>query len=114
VALAYNYPDEYLGAVPSGNKKLEAGTSRSIDLSLSGLKPGTIFKIEILDKDHGNIHNYWEAMGKPEPPTREQIKVMKDVANSLKTEIIVADDKGNFNYKHTITPWSLVLIEQIN
>jgi len=114
VALAYNYPEEYMSAVPAGTKKLENGSSKALDFSLSGLKPGAIFKIEILDKDHGNIYNYWDAMGKPEPPTREQIKVMKDVANSLKTEIIVADDKGNLSYKHTITPWSLVLIEQIN
>jgi xylan 1,4-beta-xylosidase len=114
VAIAYNYPDEYMGAVPAGNKKLENGTSKTLDFSLSGLKPGTIFKIEILDKDHGNIHPYWETMGKPEPPTREQIKVMKEVANRLNTEIMAADEKGNFNLKHTISPWSLVLIEQIN
>ena len=53
-------------------------------------------------------------MGKPEPPTREQIKVMKDAANNLKTEIVVADENGNLTIQHTITPWSVVLIEQIN
>ena len=86
----------------------------TMDFSLSELKPGNIFKIEILDKDHENIHNYWVPMGKPEPPTREQIKTMKEFANILKTEVIAADKNGNFNYKQTITHWSVVLIEQVN
>ena len=114
VALAYNYPKEYYGSVPAGNNKLEEGTSRVLDFTLTGLQAGKMFKIEILDKDHGNIHNSWEAMGKPEPPTREQIKVMKKAANALKTELVSADKDGNLSIKHEITPWSLVLIEQIN
>ena len=114
VALAYNYPDEYLGAVPSGRNKLEKGSSKNLDFTLTGLKAGSTFKIQILDKDHGNIHNYWEEMGKPASPTREEIKVMKTVANNLKTEIIVVDKTGNLNFQHLISPWSLVLIEQIN
>ncbi|MDW7691171.1 hypothetical protein R9C00_19535 [Flammeovirgaceae bacterium SG7u.111] len=113
-ALAYNYPKEYEGAVPAGRNKLEKGTSKSLQFSLSGLKPGTQFKIETLDKDHGNIHNYWEAMGKPEPPTREQVKVMKDFANTLKTEILTVGSDGNLTIEQTLTPWSVVLIEQIN
>lgn len=114
VALAYNYPKEYYGSVPAGNNKLEEGTSRMLDFTLKGLPAGKMFKIEILDKDHGNIHNYWEAMGKPQSPTREQIKVMKKAANALKTEVVSADKDGNLVIKHEITPWSLVLIEQIN
>lgn len=113
-ALAYNYPKEYEGAVPSGNNKLETGTSKSLNFLMSGLKPGTQFKIEVLDKDHGNIHNYWEKMGKPEPPTREQVKVMKHFANSLKTEIVSVGKDGNLKMMKELTPWSVVLIQQIN
>lgn len=114
VALAYNYPEEYYNSVPRGNNKREEGTAKDLNFNLTDLQPGTMFKIEILDKDHGNIHNSWEAMGKPEPPTREQIKVMKKAANALKTELVSADKDGNLSIKHEITPWSLVLIEQIN
>ncbi|MDV7139115.1 hypothetical protein R3X28_09520 [Maribacter sp. TH_r10] len=114
VALAYNYPEEYVNAVPSGTNKREEGTSKKLELSFTDLAPGTLFKIEIMDKDHGNIHNFWEAMGKPEPPTREQIKVMKDYANTMKTEFLFADAKGELVIEHEIAPWSLVLIEQTN
>ncbi|MCG1037426.1 GH39 family glycosyl hydrolase [Polaribacter sargassicola] len=114
VALAYNYPVEYEDAVPSGSNKREKGTNKELNFTLKGLDAGTMFKIEILDKDHGNIHNYWEAMGKPEPPTREEIKEMKEYANTMKTTYVKADKKGVLTINHQITPWSLVLIEQVN
>ncbi|WP_103191465.1 GH39 family glycosyl hydrolase [Formosa algae] len=114
VALAYNYPKEYEDAVPSGSNKREDGSNKTLDFSLTGLKAGTLFEIEILDKDHGNIHSFWEDMGKPEPPTREQIKVMDAYANTMKTDYIKADKNGVLKIKQEITPWSLVLIKQIN
>ncbi|WP_299780823.1 hypothetical protein [uncultured Formosa sp.] len=114
VALAYNYPKEYENAVPSGTNKREEGTNKKLNFSLTGLKAGATFEIEILDKDHGNIHNFWEAMGKPEPPTREQIKTMKTYANTMKIDTVKADKKGVLKINQEITPWSLVLIKQIN
>ncbi|MDN3665549.1 hypothetical protein ACFFU1_16350 [Algibacter miyuki] len=114
VALAYNYPVEYENAVPAGTDKRESGTAKKLDFTLTGLEANTMFEIEILDKDHGNIHNFWESMGKPEPPTREEIKVMKTYANTMKTEFVKADSNGNLTINRSITPWSLVLIKQIN
>ncbi|MEI6865255.1 hypothetical protein [Flavicella sp.] len=114
IALAYNYPEEYENSVPSGSNKREIGTSKQLDFKLINLKPGAMFKIEILDKDHGNIHNYWESIGKPEPPTREQIKIMKKEANNLKTWVALVDETGNLIIDHELTPWSVMLIEQVN
>ncbi|MFI3291987.1 MAG: glycoside hydrolase [Rikenellaceae bacterium] len=113
-AIAYNYPAEYEQSVPRGADKRESGTSKQLDLTLRGLKPGAMFKIETLDKDSGNIINYWESMGKPEPPTREQVKVMKSYAENLRTVMVSADKNGNCTIKQELTPWSVVLIEQIN
>ncbi|WP_282123093.1 GH39 family glycosyl hydrolase [Algibacter mikhailovii] len=116
-ALAYNYPEDYYNAVPSSIRKIEKyeeGSTRHLKLKLTDLKPGAQFKIETLDKDHGNIYNYWEELGKPEPPTREQIKVMKEFAENLNTEIITADEKGVIKIDKELSPWSLVLIEQVN
>jgi len=117
VALAYNYPEEHYKAVPKSIRKIEKyydGSSRQLDLNISDLKPGTMFKIEVLDKDHGNIYDYWEAMGKPEPPTREQVKVMKKVAENLKTSTVTAGEDGRLRIQQELSPWSVVLIEQIN
>ncbi|MDW5288282.1 GH39 family glycosyl hydrolase [Formosa sp. PL04] len=114
VALAYNYPKEYENAVPSGSNKREEGTNKKLDFSLTGLEAGATFEIEIMDKDHGNIHNFWEDMGKPEPPTREQIKMMKVYANTMKTNYVNADKDGVLKIKQELTPWSVVLIKQVN
>ncbi|MCB4807960.1 hypothetical protein LG651_06820 [Tamlana sp. 62-3] len=114
VALAYNYPKEYENAVPSGSNKRESGTSKPLNFTIKNLKPGALFELEILDKDHGNIHNFWETMGKPEPPTREQIKTMKVFANTMDKKFIKANNNGVLTINHEITPWSLVLIKQIN
>ena len=117
VALAYNYPEDHYKAVPASIKKIdkyERGETRQLTMELTNLKPGTQFKLETLDKDHGNIYNSWENMGKPEPPTREQIKVLKKAAEALNTEIITVGDNGKFNINRVMSPWSVVLIEQIN
>ncbi|WP_083191615.1 GH39 family glycosyl hydrolase [Formosa haliotis] len=113
-ALAYNYPKEYENAVPSGTNKREEGSSKALAFTVKGLPAGSTFEIETLDKDHGNIHNYWEAMGKPEPPTREQIKTMKAYANTMKMETLKADKNGVLTLKQELTPWSVVLIKQVN
>jgi xylan 1,4-beta-xylosidase len=117
VALAYNYPEDHYNAVPSSIKKIEKyeeGATRQLNFTLSDLKPGIQFTIETLDKDHGNIYNEWEKMGKPEPPTREQIKVLKMAANALHTEIVEADATGKLTINREMSPWSLVSIRQIN
>ncbi|SHJ76641.1 xylan 1,4-beta-xylosidase [Reichenbachiella agariperforans] len=117
VSLAYNYPEDHYKAVPSSIRKIdkyENGKSRQLKFKLTDLKPGAQFKLEVLDWESGNIYNYWESMDKPEPPTREQIKVMKQYAENLKTELVTADKKGNIEIDRELTPWSLVLIEQID
>ena len=58
-AVAFNYPSEYEEAVPSAanfNNYMQA-SSKKVDLALKGLKPGTVFEIEILDKEHGNVYS---------------------------------------------------------
>ena len=114
VALAYNYPKEYENAVPSGTNKRENGTSKQLKFKLKDLKPGSVFEFEVLDKDHGNIHNVWEAMGKPEPPTREEIKFLKKEASNLKTWTAIVDEKGNLVIDQELSPWAVMLIKQLN
>lgn len=117
VALAYNYPEDHYQAVPSSIRKIDKyqnGKSRQLDFTISNLKPGTMFKLEVLDWESGNIYNYWESMGKPEPPTREQIKVMKQYSENLETELVTVNQNGKLGIKRALSPWSLILIEQIN
>ncbi len=116
VALGYNYPAEHMTSGPNTRSmsKIKEYASKPMTLELTDLAPGATFKMEILDAESGNIHDYWRAMGSPEPPTREQVKVMKEYAENLRTEVFVADKDGKLTIKHDLTPWSVVLIEQVN
>ncbi len=115
VALGYNYPDEYATSVPRGSldPKIKC-SSKPMTLELTDLAPGAMFKMEILDETSGNVLEYWKSMGSPEPPTREQVKLLKDYAENLRTVTFRADKEGKLTINHELTPWSLVLIEQIN
>ena len=69
------YPDEYRDAVPSArnlNNYMEGVSSKQLDLRLTGLRPGAVFEIETLDKDHGNAYDEWIRMGKPHSPNRAE------------------------------------------
>lgn len=115
VALAFNYPDEYIDAVPSAknfNNYMNA-SSKLLDLTFEGLVPGTSFIIEILDKDHGNVYDDWVKIGKPHSPSRQQTEYLKSKAWGTVKEIICADDKGNLVLKRELKPWACVLIKEL-
>ncbi len=115
VALAYNYPKEHEFTVPRNNldPKIKC-SSKQMKLELADLKPGTMFKMEVLDEKSGNILEFWKSMGSPEPPTREQVKIMKNYAENLRTETFVADANGKLTINYELTPWCVALIEQVN
>jgi xylan 1,4-beta-xylosidase len=117
-ALAYNYPPEERIALPLTDTLEQAdaldasGSARGLDLHLRGLPPGTPFLIETLDQHHGDPIPVWESMGKPEPPSREQTRLLRETAWATQKEVIRADDAGALDLHRTIAAWSLVLIKQ--
>jgi xylan 1,4-beta-xylosidase len=118
IALAYNYPPEEKIAIPLSDTLQQAdaldasGSPRDLSLRLRGLPPDTPFLIETLDRDHGDAVAFWESMGKPDPPTREQTRLLREAAWATKKEIVRTDTTGTLDLHRPIAPWSLVLIKQ--
>jgi len=118
-ALAYNYPPEEKIAIPLTDTLEQAdaldasGSARNLDLRLRGLPPGTAFLIETLDQQHGDAVPVWEAMGKPEPPTREQTRLLREAAWATQKEVVRVDDSGTLVLRRSLAAWSLVLIKQM-
>jgi xylan 1,4-beta-xylosidase len=119
-ALAYNYPLEMKAALPKTSSVEEAdqivasGLARPLDLELSGLPPGAPFALETLDADHGNAVSVWEKMGRPEPPNREETRVLREAAWATKKELLRADSSGHLHIQRLLNPWSLLLVSQIS
>ena len=118
-ALAYNYPPEVPVALPGtssladADKMTETGSARELSLVLTGLPPGTAFEIETLDRDHGNTTAAWEAMGKPDPPTREQTAALKAAAWNTKKELLQSDAKGTVTVLRPLQAWTVMVIRQL-
>lgn len=114
-AVAFNYPAEYEEAVPSSKnaKNYMDASSKQLDVTLTGLQPGTVFVLEILDKDHGNIYDAYQALGAPHSPTREQTAYLKQKAWGTKKETLKVADDGTLNVKRELLPWTCMLIKEL-
>jgi xylan 1,4-beta-xylosidase len=117
--LAYLYPPQVKISPPVSTSLADAeammtnGTPEPLKMVLNRLPPNARIQVETLDRTHGNAVAAWEAIGKPEPPTREQTAVLRRDAEAVKTEIFHADPSGRFVLERPIEPWSLVLIQQL-
>jgi xylan 1,4-beta-xylosidase len=87
---------------------------RDFTLNLKHLPAKASFLVETLDKTHGDAVAAWEAMGKPEPPNREQTEALRKLAWSTKKQIMQSDATGILHVDMKLPAWSVVLIRQIN
>lgn len=113
-ALAFNYPQEYEEAVPSSAnaKNYMDASPKEINFTLEGLQPGTIFAVEILDKEHGNAYDDYQTIGAPHAPSRQQTAWLKTAAWGTKKEVLKADAEGKLTVRMNLKPWTCVMINQ--
>ena len=119
-AVAWHYPPEMpqtvLASFDSRDKAYETlalGKPMPLNIELTGLKPGAKVLVETLDKHNGNAMGVWEAMGKPENPTREQIRLLREKAAATRQEHFAADASGTFKLQRAIGPWNVVLVREM-
>jgi xylan 1,4-beta-xylosidase len=117
--VAYNYPPEMKVSLPVTNALAAAdaidasGSARELTLNLEHLPAGASFEVEVLDRQHGDAVAAWEAMGRPEPPTREQAAELRKLAWNTKKEVLQADKDGQLHFSFNMPAWSLVLVKQM-
>jgi xylan 1,4-beta-xylosidase len=117
--VAYNYPPEMKVSLPVSKTLAAAdaidasGSARELTLDLDHLPAGASFEVEVLDRQHGDAVAAWEAMGRPEPPTREQTAELRKLAWNTKKEVLQADENGRLHFSYSMPAWSLVLVKQM-
>lgn len=114
-ALAFNYPEEYEIAVPSAKNfsNYMDASSKKLNMSLEGLKPGATFIVETLDKNHGSVYDDYVEIGAPHSPTREDIAYLKQKAWETKKETLRVDENGTLTLNCELLPWTCVLIKEL-
>ncbi len=119
-AIAYNYPPEITAALPKTpdveemDKLMATGSARKLGLSLTGLPPDAVFSVEVLDLEHGNPVAAWEKMGRPEPPNREETRLLKEAAWATAKSTLKADAEGNLKIEQELPPWAVMLVDQVS
>lgn len=114
-ALVYNYPKEYEERVPSSAnfRNYMDASSKQLDIILEGLKPGTTFIVETLDKEHGNVHDVYVEIGAPHSPSHEEVAYLKQKAWGTKKETLRVTNDGTLTLKREILPWTCMMIKEL-
>jgi xylan 1,4-beta-xylosidase len=120
-ALAYHYPAEEPRSVPASfdDRELARATQakghpRRLDLAVSGLRPGVRFAVEVLDGENGDAIGAWHRLGEPATPTREVTAQLDRMARATAVEPAIAGPDGVVRVDRVVSPWSLVLLRQLD
>lgn len=120
-AIAYNYPKDFETTVPihyypdfEGAKAIEnIGKSNKVDIVFKNLAPNATIEMEYVDSNNGSAMNLYDKMKRPSSPSREEVKQLKEAANSTKISSAKADENGNYHLIITLQPWSFLAIREL-
>lgn len=119
--LLYNYPGEAISAVPispypqrqTAKDFQGIGSSAEIALKMTGLSCGALFRVEILDEEHGNVIRGWESCGCPKNLTKEQETMLRCCGEELGSDMLKADNAGVLELDLTLRPWNVIMITEL-
>lgn len=86
-----------------------AGEAKEMTLALRGIDTPHRARIRRVDHDHGSALTAWEAMGRPDFPTREQQEQLRKAGESAPPEIRRL--RADASVKISIPPQGLALVE---
>lgn len=116
-AVFFNYPDSMgtksVGGADSyadARRHREEGPARRIWHTISGLTPGAIYDVEILDWDHGNVAEAWHQMGEPLNLSRQDVVDLKALADSLDRRSLEVDDDGLLTIDIELPAWAVASV----
>ena len=114
-AVFFNYPQDMNGAsvgtrdTYAQTRDLAAmGPSRRVRHEARGLTPGAVFRVTVLDLEHGNVVEEWDRLGAPLNLMREQTEHLRSVADALATSTLTADGDGVLTIDVELAPWAVM------
>lgn len=114
-ALAFNYPKEFENHVP-GTADINdyyKTSGKTLNFTLTGLKPGAVFQLDLLDNEHGDVIADYKAMGRPHHPSKSQVDFLRQKGYATQKWMMKADENGELVVNRELAPWSLLLIKEM-
>lgn len=116
-AVFFNYPDD-MGTRAVGSettyeatrKLARIGSGRRIRHTVEGLAPGTVFRVESIDWEHGNVAEAWHRMGEPLNLTPAQTAELRTAADALRTTTLTVSEAGVLDIDVDLPPWAVLSI----
>jgi xylan 1,4-beta-xylosidase len=107
----WNYAPPYGTGATYTPPPANLGLSKSFILKLDGIKPNASAQIWRVDADHGNVIKTYDAMGRPQFPSRDQITKLRAAGKSSPPQNI---SFNNGSLSISIPPQGLVLIKVVS
>lgn len=85
----------------------EAGAPKQVQFAFQHLSGQSHLRVQILDREHGSALTAWEALGRPDSPTRDQQQQLREQAK-LPPSILVP-----LSASIALPPHSLALVEPV-
>jgi xylan 1,4-beta-xylosidase len=120
-AVFFNYPDS-MGTRSVGGATRYAqthrlageGPTRRIAHTVTGLVPGDLYTVEILDQEHGNVAEAWHRLGEPLNLSRQQVADLTAIADGLDRHSLTVGADGVLGIDITLAPWAVMSISRTN
>src|SRR5690606_8629065 len=118
-AVFFNYPEE-MGRRGVGSETSYAATrdlaalgpARRVRHTIEGLAPGTQFRVERLDWEHGNVAEAWRRMGEPLNLTPAQTAELRATADALHTGTLTVPASGVLEIDLELPAWAVLSLTQ--
>jgi xylan 1,4-beta-xylosidase len=68
----------------------------------------------VLDAAHGDAVGAWRALGEPADPNRELLATLDRMARATAVEPVAAGPDGVVRLDRLMSPWSLLLLRQLD
>ena len=89
----------------------KAGPSKQITLAIRALRGQSAATVQVVDAHHGSPLATWEAMGRPDFPSRQQQQQLRDAAESPVPEPVALSGRDPATMTLTLPPYALALVE---
>jgi xylan 1,4-beta-xylosidase len=116
-AVFFNYPDDMgtqgVGSATSyaATRRLaDRGPGRRVHHTVDGLAPGATYRVEQVDRDHGNVAEAWHRMGEPLNLTREQESRLRATADDLLRQELTVSGDGVLTIDLDLPAWAVVSV----